>query len=88
MDKYKIAHYKKSNSMWFTNGGTLIITEDEYRIKYLFQTVLLFERDKTIANRISDNMIYKGLSLMDENNGIELYFFSGTAKKIYTLLGI
>ena len=39
MEKFKIAHYQKSGSMWFTNGGKLIITENEYIVKYLFQTV-------------------------------------------------
>ena len=30
MEKFKIAHYQKSGSMWFTNGGKLIVTENEY----------------------------------------------------------
>ena len=60
MEKFKIAHYQKSGSMWFTNGGKLIITENEYIVKYLFQTVARFEIDKTLASRISANPINKG----------------------------
>ena len=36
MKKFKIAYYQKSGSMWFTNGGKLIVTENEYIVKYLF----------------------------------------------------
>ena len=39
MKKFKVAHYQKSGSMWSMNGGKLIITENEYIVKYLFQTV-------------------------------------------------
>ena len=55
MEKFKISHYQKSGSMWFTNGGKLIVTANEYIVKYLFQTVARFEIDKTIARSCQPN---------------------------------
>ena len=83
METYKIAHYQKSGSMWFTNGGKLIITEREYIVKYLFQTVAKFAIDKTVASRLSANPINVGISLTDGINSIDLYFFKKTAEKLY-----
>ena len=83
METYKITHYQKSGSMWFTNGGKLIITEREYIVKYLFQTVAKFEIDKTVASRLSANPINVGISLTDGINSIDLYFFKKTAEKLY-----
>ena len=88
MEKFKIAHYQKSGSMWFINGGKLIITENEYIVKYLFQTVAIFEIDKTLASRISANPINKGVRLTDGNKEIDLYFFKKTLEKIYKMLEI
>ena len=88
MEKFKIAHYQKSGSMWFTNGGKLIITENEYIVKYLFQTVARFDIDKTIALRIPANPIKKGVRLTDGDKEIDLYFFKKTLEKIYKMLGI
>ena len=83
METYKITHYQKSGAMWFTNGGKLIITEREYIVKYLFQTVAKFEIDKTVASRLSANPINVGISLTDGINSIDLYFFKKTAEKLY-----
>ena len=83
MKSFKIAHYQKAGSMWFTNGGKLIITESEYIVRYLFQTVAKFEIDKTIASRLSANPINIGLSLNDGLKSIDLYFFKKTADKLY-----
>ena len=83
METYKIAHYQKSGSMWFTNGGKLIITEREYIVKYLFQTVAKFAIDKTVASRLSANPINVGISLTDGINSIDLYFFKKTAERLY-----
>ena len=88
MEKFKIAHYQKSGSMWFTNGGKLIITENEYIVKYLFQTVARFDIDKTIAFRIPANQKNKGVRLTDGYKDIDLYFFKKTLEKIYKMLGI
>ena len=88
MGKFKIVHYQKSGSMWFTNGGKLIITENEYIVKYLFQTVARFDIDKTIALRITANPINKGVRLTDGDKEIDLYFFKKTLEKIYKMLGI
>ena len=88
MQKFKIAHYQKSGSMWFTNGGKLIISENEYIVKYLFQTVARFEIDKTLVSRISANPINKGVRLTDGNKEIDLYFFKKTLEKIYKMLEI
>ena len=84
----KITHYQKSGSMWFTNGGKLIITEREYIVKYLFQTVAKFEIDKTVASRLSANPINVGISLSDGVKSINLYFFKKTADKLYEKLKI
>ena len=86
METYKIAHYQKSGSMWFMNGGKLIITEREYIVKYLFQTVTKFAIDKTVASRLSANSINVGISLTDGINSIDLYFFKKTAEKLYDRL--
>ena len=88
MEKFKIAHYQKSGLMWFTNDGKLIITENEYIVKYLFQTVARFDIDKTIASRIPANLINKGVRLTDGDKEIDLYFFKKTLEKIYKMLGI
>ena len=88
MEKFKIVYYQKSGSMWFTNGGKFIITENEYIVKYLFQTVVRFEIDKTIASCISANPINKGIRLADGVKEIDLYFFKKTADKLCKILCI
>ena len=88
MEIYKIAHYQKSGSMWFMNGGKLIITEREYIVKYLFQTVAKFEIDKTVAWRLSANPINVRIFLSDGVKSINLYFFKKTADKLYEKLKI
>ena len=88
MEKFKITYYQKSGSMWFVNGGRLIITENEYIVKYLFQTVARFEIDKTTVTRLLQNPISKGIFLSDGVKGIELYFFNKTANKLYNKLNI
>ena len=88
MEKFKITHYQKSGSMWFTNGGKFIITENEYIVKYLFQTVVRFEIDKTKASCIPANPINKGIRLTDGVKEIDLYFFKKTADKLCKILGI
>ena len=84
--KYRIAHYYKS--FWYTNGGKLIITDEEYIVKYLFHTVARFQKDKTLAERIPDMMLSKGILLTDGNQSIRLYFFPKEAEQIYKLLKI
>ena len=84
--KYRIAHYYKS--FWYTNGGTLIVTDEEYVVKYLFHTVVRFRKDKTLAERIPDMVLSKGLLLTDGKQSIRLYFFPKEAEQIYKLLKI
>ena len=86
MKKYRIAHYYKS--FWYTNGGTLIVTDEEYVVKYLFHTVVRFQKDKTLAERIPDMMFSKGLLLTDGNQSMRLYFLPKEAERIYKLLKI
>ena len=89
MEKFKIAHYQKSGSMWFTNGGKLIVTENEYIVKYLFQTVARFEIDKTVASRCSDVVpLSQGIRLTDGIKEIDLYFFNKTAENLYKIFNI
>ncbi len=89
MEKFKIVHYQKSGSMWFTNGGKFIITENEYIVKYLFQTVARFEIDKTIASRISTILPFsKGIRLTDGVKEIEMCFFNKTAEKLNKIFNI
>ena len=88
MEKFGITHYQKSGSMWFINGGKFIITENEYIVKYLFQTVARLEIDKTIASRIPANSINKGIHLNDCVKEIDLYFSGKTVDKLYKILGI
>ncbi|MBQ7335822.1 MAG: hypothetical protein IJW92_05070 [Clostridia bacterium] len=88
MEKFNIAHYQKSGSMWFVNGSKLIVTENEYIVKYLFHTVARFEIDKTIASRIPANPINCGICLDDGEKSIDLYFFKKTTDKLYKMLGI
>ena len=87
MKKFKVAHYQKSGSMWSMNGGKLIITENEYIVKYLFQTVARFEIDKTLASRLN-GLISKGICLDDGEKSIDLYLLRSTADKLYKTLGI
>ena len=59
MKKFKVTSYHKSNALMPSNGGTLIITDTEYIIKYLFITVAKYKIDDTIASKISfvSNMV-------------------------------
>ena len=86
MEKFRIAHYQKS--LWYTNGGKLIVTDEEYIVKYLFRTVVRFQKDKTLAERIPDMMLSKGLLLTDGKQSIRLYFFSKEAERLYETLGV
>ena len=87
MKEFKIAHYKKGGSMWFVNGGKLIITENKFTVKYLFRTVLSFDVDKTTVSRLSAD-IYKGIRLSDGVKEIDIYFFKKAADKLYEIFGI
>ena len=87
MKEFKIAHYKKGGSMWFVNGGKLIITENTFTVKYLFRTVLSFDVDKTTVSRLSAD-IYKGIRLSDGAKEIDIYFFKKAADKLYEIFGI
>ena len=86
VEKFRIAYYQKS--LWYTNGGTLIVTDEEYIVKYLFHTVARFRKDKTLAEQIPDMMFSKGLLLTDGNQSIRLYFFPKEAERIYKMLKI
>ena len=86
MKKFKVISYHKDNALTSTNGGTLIITENEYIIKHLFFTVARYEINKTLASKIS--FVSKGLNLNDGEKQIDLYFFSKTADKVYQLLNL
>ncbi len=88
MHKYRISCYQKSNSVWFTNGGRLIVTDDEYIVKYLFQTVARFDAHKTTVSEISSILHNKGLRLDNGDAYIDLYFFPKTAEKLYELFGL
>ena len=89
MEKFKIVHYHKSGSMLPTNGGKFIVTENEYIVKYLFQTVARFEIDKTLASRCSDVVpLSQGICLSDGVKEIDLYFFNKTAEKLYKIFNI
>ena len=79
MKKFKVTSYHKSNALTSTNGGTLIITDTEYVIKYLFITVAKYKIDDTIASKIS--FVSKGLNLNDGEKQIDLYFFPKQHKK-------
>jgi len=81
-----MAYYQKS--IWYTNGGTLIVTDEEYIVKYLFQTVARFQKKETLAEHIPDMMFSKGLLLTDGNQSIRLYFFPKEAERIYKILQI
>ena len=78
----------KYKSFWYTNGGTLIVTDEEYVVKYLFHTVVRFQKDKTLAERIPDMMLSKGLLLTDGNQSIRMYFFPKEAEWLYETLGV
>ena len=86
MEKFRIAYYQKS--LWYTNGGTLIVTDEEYIVKYLFHTVARFQKKETLAEHIPDMMFSKGVLLTDGNQSIRLYFFPKEAERIYKLLKI
>lgn len=88
MEKYKLSSYHKSGSLWGTSGGWLIITEQEYVIKYLFLTVATFEADKTLVAKLSSWLSGVGVSLDDGEKSIDLYLLPRTAKNLYQRLGI
>ena len=86
MKKFKVTSYHKGNALFSTNGGTLIITESEYIIKYLFFTVARYEINKTLTSKIP--FVSKGVNLNDGEKEINLYFFPKTADKVYQLLNL
>ena len=86
MKKFKVISYHKKNAFMPTNGGTLIITDNEYIIKYLFLTVARYDINNTVASKIS--FISKGINLNDGKKEINLYFFSKTAQRVYELLNL
>ncbi len=86
MQKFRLNSYLKSNALVPTNGGKLIITDNEYIIKYLFLTVARYKIDKTIVSGIS--FLSKGVRLNDGEKAIDLYFFSKTADKVYKLFNL
>lgn len=86
MEKFRIAYYQKS--LWYTNGGKLIVTDEEYVVKYLFHTVARFQKKETLAEQIPDMMFSKGLLLTDGIQNIRLYFFPKEAERIYKTLKI
>lgn len=86
MKKFTITHYQKENSMFRVNGGTLLITNDKYIIKYWFHTVAEFEIAKTRVTDIPRHWLDKGILFSDGNKKIELYFFPKTAEMVYNLL--
>lgn len=88
MRKYRITHYKKTNSFLFTNGGILIVTDNEYIVKYLFWTVAKFDADKTAASKIPSIANHRGIRLADGVNSIDLYFFAKTAEELYNVFNI
>ncbi len=86
MKKFKVLRYHKGNALMPTNGGTLIITETEYIVKYFFITIAKYKIDNTTASKIS--FVSKGVNLNDGEKEIDLYFFSKTADRIYQLLNL
>ena len=86
MKKFMAIGYRKGNALIGTNGGTLIITDREYIVKYLFFTVARYEINKTVASKIS--FVSKGINLNDGEKEIDIYFFSKTAQKVYELLNL
>lgn len=86
MYKFKIRFYQKSNSIWFINGGTFIITKNEYIIKYLFKTVARFDINKTLTSKPA--LTPDGIHLTDGKKSIDIFFFSKTAEKVYRLLNL
>lgn len=88
MKKFKIAHYQKGGSMWFVNGGKLIITENKFTVKYLFRTVLSFDTDKTTVSRISTDPLYNGIRLSDGVKETDIYFFKKAADELYEIFDI
>ncbi len=50
------------------------MTDDKYILKYFFNTVAIFEADKTIIRKIPDEVFYKGISISDGNQEYFLYF--------------
>lgn len=86
--KFSVAHYKRSDSDWWVNGGKLIVTDSEYILKSFFKTVARFKTDNTKICKIHDSMLYKGISLSDGERSYELFFFSKTANEVYHILNI
>ena len=86
MKKFMTIGYRKGKALIGTNGGTLIITDREYIVKYLFFIVAKYEINKTVASKIS--FVSKGINLNDGEKEIDIYFFSKTAQKVYELLNL
>ena len=84
MNKYPIAHYKRSASDWLINGGRLIITENECIVKNFFKEVVRFNLSSLRVKRIPDELFYKGLNFSDRYHNYNLYFYPKTANKLYS----
>ena len=86
MHKFRVKSYQKSSALMSMNGGTLIITENEYIVKCFFKTVGRYKINNTTASKVS--FISKGINLNDGEKQINLYFFTKTAQKVYNLLNL
>lgn len=88
MKKFTIAHFKKANSNWFANGGRLLVTDDEWIVKYFFREIGRFRRCDAKVEKIPPVSCYQGIRISDDAGALELYFFSKTAERVYSLFGL
>lgn len=86
MRKFPIAHYQKNGSTLFINGGTLIVTDTEYRIKSWFRTVARFPRYETVIAPAPSIQLYEGFTFTHNATCLHLYFFTATASALRLLL--
>ncbi len=84
MENFPIAHYKKSGSSMFVNGGTLTVTAGEYIVEYLKKEVVRFSVQGATVTKAPVELLYEGIRLTEGRASIDLYFLKAgnTAKAI------
>lgn len=84
MVPYPIAHYKKSGSSVFVNGGTLTVTDADCIIEHMKKEVARFAIGEMKVTKAPAELLYEGIRLSDSKQSIDLYFLKGsrTAKEI------
>lgn len=85
--RFPIAHFENKRNFFVAfNGGRLIITDNEYIIKWLFVKIIKFPKEKTEITPISDYLIGPKIYFRCGKRFWELQFTQQIAEKLFKFL--